>query len=64
VRQHTARGDNPLSSLSWAAAELVGAPVTEREPGGHSPVAELLRTAQSFAVDELLPGARPGPGSR
>jgi len=31
VRQHTARGDNPLSSLSWAAAELVGAPVTQKE---------------------------------
>jgi adenylate cyclase len=31
VRQHTPRGDSPISSLSWAAAEFCGAAVTKQE---------------------------------
>src|SRR5205814_10335746 len=31
VRQHTTRGDAPISSLSWVAAELCGAKVTKGE---------------------------------
>ncbi len=31
VRRHTPRGDNPLSSLSWAAAVYTGAKVAQRE---------------------------------
>jgi adenylate cyclase len=32
IRRHTPRADRPISTLAWATAELVGAPITKR-PG-------------------------------
>ena len=51
VRQHTPRGENPISSLSWAAATFVQAPVTKTEAN---------ETAQRWVNYYGPPGTVPG----
>jgi adenylate cyclase len=50
VRQHTPRADNPLSSLSWATAQWVGARVAKDEK-----LEDLPRWMQYYGPPNVIP---------